>query len=70
MKPRAVERAHAYFSGVVWVDVQDLVIVKTMGKWVTETRRRHRFRFAVHGLRNLPPASRQKFVVSRILPLG
>jgi hypothetical protein len=37
VKPRAVERAHAYFSGVVWVDVQDLVIVKTMGKWVTET---------------------------------
>jgi hypothetical protein len=36
IKPRAVERAHAYFSGVVWVDVQDLVIVKTMGKWVTE----------------------------------
>jgi hypothetical protein len=37
IKPRALERAHAYFSGVVWVDVQDLVIVKTMGKWVTET---------------------------------
>jgi hypothetical protein len=36
VKPRAVERAHAYFSGVVWVDTQDLVIVKTMGKWVTE----------------------------------
>ena len=37
VKPRALERAHAYFDGVVWVDVQDLVIVKTMGKWVTET---------------------------------
>ena len=36
VKPRTLERAHAYFSGVVWVDVQDLVIVKTMGKWVTE----------------------------------
>lgn len=36
VKPRALERAHAYFSGVVWVDVTDLVIVKTMGKWVTE----------------------------------
>jgi hypothetical protein len=36
VKPRALERAHAYFSGVVWVDVQDFVIVKTMGKWVTE----------------------------------
>ena len=37
IKPRAVERAHAYFSGVVWVDVQDLVVVKSIGKWVTET---------------------------------
>lgn len=37
VKPRALERAHAYFSGVVWVDAQDLVIVKTIGKWVTET---------------------------------
>ncbi|HLJ24152.1 MAG TPA: hypothetical protein VKT71_08605 [Candidatus Acidoferrales bacterium] len=36
IKPRAVDRAYAYFSGVVWVDIQDLVIVKTMGKWVTE----------------------------------
>jgi hypothetical protein len=37
IKPRVLERAHAYFSGVVWVDAQDFVIVKTMGKWVTET---------------------------------
>lgn len=37
VKPRGVERTRAYFSGVVWVDAQDLVIVKTMGKWVTET---------------------------------
>ena len=36
VKPRGVDRAHAYFSGVVWVDAQDLVIVKTIGKWVTE----------------------------------
>jgi hypothetical protein len=36
IKPRALERAHAYFSGVVWVDEQDFVIVKSMGKWVTE----------------------------------
>jgi hypothetical protein len=37
IKPRALDRAYAYFSGVVWVDQQDLVIVKMMGKWVTET---------------------------------
>jgi hypothetical protein len=37
VKPRALDRAHPYFSGVVWVDEQDLVIVKSIGKWVTET---------------------------------
>jgi hypothetical protein len=37
VKPRALDRSHAYFSGVVWVDEQDFVIVKTMGKWVMET---------------------------------
>jgi len=37
VKPRALDRTHAYFSGVVWVDEQDFVIVKTIGKWVTET---------------------------------
>jgi hypothetical protein len=36
IKPRALERSHAYFSGVVWVDETDLVIVKSIGKWVTE----------------------------------
>ena len=37
VKPRALDRAHAYFSGTIWVDEQDLVIVKLIGKWVTET---------------------------------
>ena len=37
VKPRALDRAHAYFSGTVWVEQQDMVIVKMMGKWVTET---------------------------------
>jgi hypothetical protein len=37
VKPRALERVHAYFSGVVWVDEQDLVIVKMIGRWVLET---------------------------------
>jgi hypothetical protein len=36
VKPRVLDRMHPYFSGVVWVDVEDLVIVKTIGKWVTE----------------------------------
>ena len=37
VKPRALERSRAYFSGVIWVNAQDLAIVKTIGKWVTET---------------------------------
>jgi hypothetical protein len=37
VKPRTLDRTHAFFSGVVWVDVDDLVIVKTIGKWVSET---------------------------------
>jgi hypothetical protein len=36
VKPRALDRMRPYFSGVVWVDVDDMVIVKTIGKWVTE----------------------------------
>ena len=36
VKPKAVERSRAYFSGVVWVDTQELAIVKLIGKWVTE----------------------------------
>lgn len=36
-KPRQLERAHAYFDGLIWVDDHDLAIVKTYGKWVTET---------------------------------
>src|ERR1700720_1033152 len=36
VKPRMVERAKAYFEGVVWVDAQYLEVVKTYGKRVTE----------------------------------
>ena len=37
VKPRQLERARAYFDGLVWVDDHDLAIVKMYGKWVTET---------------------------------
>lgn len=37
IKPKQLERAHAYFDGLVWVDDHDLTIVKSYGKWVTET---------------------------------
>jgi hypothetical protein len=33
---KQVERLKAYFDGVIWVDNQDFVIVKTTGHWVTE----------------------------------
>lgn len=36
VKPKVVERAHAFFEGIVWVDDQDLDIVRTYGKWVTD----------------------------------
>jgi hypothetical protein len=35
--PRQLERERAYFRGLVWVDDHDLTIVKSYGKWVTET---------------------------------
>jgi hypothetical protein len=36
VEPKQVDRTHAYFSGVIWVDSQDFVIVKTTGRWQTE----------------------------------
>ena len=35
-KPKALERAKAYFDGIVWVDTKYLEVVKTYGKWVNE----------------------------------
>jgi len=35
--PRQVSRTSAYFSGVIWVDDRDFAVVKSYGKWVTET---------------------------------
>ena len=36
VKPKAVERAHYYFEGIVWVDAVYLDVVKTYGKWVND----------------------------------
>jgi hypothetical protein len=36
VKPKTLERAKAYFDGIVWVDKQYLEVVKTYGKWVNE----------------------------------
>src|SRR5262249_49194281 len=36
VKPRGVDRAHAYFDGIAWVDSKYLEVVKTYGKWVNE----------------------------------
>lgn len=36
VEPKQVDRAHAYFSGVIWVDDQELAIVKSYGKWVSD----------------------------------
>ena len=37
VKPARLDRDHPYFDGLVWVDNHDLAIVKSYGKWVTET---------------------------------
>jgi hypothetical protein len=36
VKPKTLERAKAYFDGIIWVDKQYLEVVKTYGKWVNE----------------------------------
>jgi hypothetical protein len=36
VKPKTVERAHYFFDGIVWVDMQYLEVVKTYGKWVND----------------------------------
>jgi hypothetical protein len=34
--PKALDRAHAYLDGLVWVDTKYLEVVKTYGRWVNE----------------------------------
>jgi len=34
--PKQIDRTHAYFSGLIWVDDHDLAVVKSFGKWVSE----------------------------------
>ena len=36
VKPKTLERAKAYFDGIVWVDPKYLEVVKTYGKWINE----------------------------------
>jgi len=36
VKPKGVDRANAYFEGIIWVDAKYLEVVKTYGKWVNE----------------------------------
>lgn len=35
--PRQLDRTSAYFSGVIWIDDRDFAIVRSYGKWVTES---------------------------------
>jgi hypothetical protein len=41
VQPRRIERDQRYFEGTIWVDDQDLQIVKTYGKAVPDIRGRH-----------------------------
>jgi hypothetical protein len=36
VRPRSLERQHALFDGVLWVDQKYLEVVKTYGKWITD----------------------------------
>jgi hypothetical protein len=36
VKPKVLDRAHAYLDGLVWVDTKYLEVVKTYGRWVNE----------------------------------
>jgi hypothetical protein len=40
IRPKEIEKGHQYFQGVVWVDDQDLQIVKSEGKPVPELKTR------------------------------
>ena len=41
VRPRQIERGQRYFEGTIWVDDQDLQIVKTYGKAVPDIRSGH-----------------------------
>ena len=36
VRPKGVDRAHAYFEGIVWVDEVYIDVVKTYGKWIND----------------------------------
>jgi hypothetical protein len=36
VKPKALDRTHAYLDGLVWVDTKYLEVVKSYGRWVNE----------------------------------
>jgi len=36
VSPRTLEREHALFDGVIWVDQKYLEVVKTYGRWITD----------------------------------
>ncbi len=38
VKPKTLSRTRRFFDGVVWIDDQDLTIVKSYGKFVTEVQ--------------------------------
>jgi hypothetical protein len=41
ISPRTLDRQHALFDGVIWVDQKYLEVVKTYGKWVTDLGEMH-----------------------------
>jgi hypothetical protein len=41
VKPKALDRQHPLFDGVIWIDQKYLEAVKTYGKWVTDLGEAH-----------------------------
>jgi hypothetical protein len=41
VSPKTLDRQHALFDGVIWVDQKYLEVVKTYGKWVTDLGEMH-----------------------------
>ena len=63
--PNAKKTKERFFMGRVWVDEQDLQIVKTRGKGVPETKEKQ-----VSDGRNLSRADRRPLLVSYLLIRG
>ena len=62
VKPKRLEAGQRYFSGEIWVDDHDLMIVKTYGRATGLLKKGHRS--AISQVRDLPRTDRREVLVS------